>query len=270
MADQRTSVGVIGAGAMGQALLRGLGAGGAAVPPDLWVTNRGDAVRLGQAASCGARVGDKGRICREAEVLLLAVKPKDVPQACRELAPHLRPGHLVVSVAAGVPRSALQERLGGHRRVVRAMPNTGSVIGASATAVAKGPDADDVRRAAVLLSCLGPVHLVPEEQMDAVTALSGSGPAYVYLLIEAMIDAGVAVGLSSDVARSLALQTALGAARMAMESGQRPQELRRAIASPGGTTVAALQVLERRGLREAVGEAVARASERAAEIARGL
>ncbi len=264
-------IGLIGAGAMAQALLHGLLAGGAVPPQRLAVTNRGDPGRLGQAARLGVyTTGDKADICRRSDVILLAVKPKDAFEACRQLRPHLEERHLVVSVAAALRRSQLQAELGGHPRVVRAMPNTGSVIGASATAIARGGDPDDARAAMGLLSALGPVEMVEEEQFDAVTALSGSGPAYIYLLIEAMIAAGVAEGLPEDVARALTLQTALGAARMAAESGRQPEELRRQITSPGGTTLAALQVLEGHKMRQTVGLAVRRAKERAAEIGRTL
>ena len=269
MADEGArGVGVIGAGAMAQALLRGLLAGGGLPPQRIAVANRGDRVRLGQAAELGVHTTvDKGEVCRRSDVIVLAVKPKDALEACNQLREHLRPDHLVVSVAAGLGSGVLRRELGDHRHVVRAMPNTGSVISASATAVAHEGDPGDVRRAASLLESLGPIELVPEAQLDAVTALSGSGPAYVYLLIEAMIAAGVAEGLPEDVARALTLQTALGAARMACESGLRPDELRRQIASPGGTTVAALQVLEQREIRLAVHDAVHSARERAREIA---
>ena len=265
--DGAEGVGVIGAGAMAQALLRGLLAGGI-LPPQIAVTNRGDLGRLRQAERLGVHATtDKADVCRRADVLILAVKPKDAREACEELRPHLGEHHLVVSVAAGLRREVLQEALGGHLRVVRAMPNTGSVIGASATALAREGDPGDVHAAARLLASLGPIEVVPEQQLDAVTALSGSGPAYVYLLIEAMIEAGIAEGLPEDVARALTLQTALGAARMAMESGRRPQELRQQIASPGGTTVAAMQVLEQHDVRLAVHRAVHRAKERSLEIA---
>ncbi len=265
--EEVRGVGLIGAGAMAQALLHGLLAGGALAPECLAVTNRGDRGRLREAERLGVHATvDKADVCRRSDVLILAVKPKDALEASRQLRPFLDARHLVVSVVAGLRRRGLQAALGDHHRVVRAMPNTGSVIGASATALAREGDPSDVRTAARLLATLGPVELVAEEQLDAVTALSGSGPAYVYLLIEAMIAAGVAEGLPADVARALTLQTALGAARMAVESGAEPAELRRQISSPGGTTLAALQVFEGHELRETVRLAVRRAKERAAEI----
>ena len=263
------SVGLVGAGAMAQALLHGLLAGGALPPQRLSVSNRGDRGRLSQAAALGVHTtGDKAELCRRSDVILLAVKPKDAFAACRQLRPHLEERHLIVSVVAGLRRDVLRSQLGAHRRIMRAMPNTGSVIGASATAIARDGDPDDLWQATELLSVLGPVEVVDEAQLDAVTALSGSGPAYIYLLIEAMIAAGVAEGLPEAVARSLTLQTALGAARMAVETGRRPEELRQQIASPGGTTVAALQVLEGHRLRQTVGLAVRRAKERASAIGR--
>lgn len=266
-------VGLVGAGSMAQAVAHGLIESGRVAAADIFVNNLRNPERLRRIVALGAQhAEDKGSLCTHADLIVLTVKPKDVAAACAELVPHIAPRHLVISLAAGVASDFVASALGGHARVVRAMPNTSSAIRASATAIAVSRHAppEDVRLAQELLGVLGPVQVVGEHQMDAVTALSGSGPAYVYLMLESLIEAGVAAGLARSVAHALALQTVYGASRMALESGVEPEELRQRVASPGGTTVAALGVFEEAGFRDTVVRAVRRAQERAGEIAAGL
>ncbi|MDA8346562.1 MAG: pyrroline-5-carboxylate reductase [Thermaerobacter sp.] len=267
--SEMLQIGVIGAGAMAQSFVRGAVGSGFVSPSAIRVNNRQNEQHLEAFRAIGVCAQrDKAVLCRDARVILLAVKPKDAEQALAELRPHVGPEHLVVSLMAGIPLRFIESRLGGAVRVVRAMANTSSAVRESATAVAGGSRASarDIQQAVALLSALGPVLIVDEESLDAVTALAGSGPAYVYLLLESLIQAGSHVGLSDDVARQLALQTVYGAARMLVETQSRPEELRRRVTSPGGTTEAALQILEAAGFRDALVQAISRAKERSMEL----
>ncbi|MCU0309811.1 MAG: pyrroline-5-carboxylate reductase [Acidimicrobiales bacterium] len=258
---------IVGGGKMGEALLGGLLAAGWAASDDLAVVERLDDRRTTlRAAFPGVAVLDRPVACDGA---LLAVKPGDVAETCHELA--LAGVRRVVSIAAGVGTPAIEAALGGGVAVVRAMPNTPAVIGAGASAVAGGTsaDPDDVEWALSILGAVGVAVKVAESQLDAVTGLSGSGPAYVFLMAEALIEAGVLVGLSREVAEVLAVQTLLGSARLLESSDEHAAALRAAVTSPGGTTAAGLRVLETGGLRATVLEAVAAATERSAELGRG-
>jgi pyrroline-5-carboxylate reductase len=203
------------------------------------------------------------------DILVLAVKPHIVPAVLTELQPFVEPRHLIVSIAAGVTLAALGEQLGGAARIVRVMPNTPCLVGASATGystptgLSHDPDAVLVGR---LFAAVGQVYQLPEQLLDAVTGLSGSGPAFVYLFIEALADGGVKCGLPRAVAQALAAQTVLGAAKMVLETGQHPAALKDAVASPGGTTIAGLHALERASFRGAVMDAVEAAAARAREL----
>lgn len=200
---------------------------------------------------------------------VVAVKPDDVEAACRAVAASGTPRAL--SIAAGVPLSSLGEWLGAGVRVVRAMPNTPALVGAGAAAIAPGPTAsdDDLAWAEGLLSAVGTVVRVPERLLDAVTGLSGSGPAYVFLVAEALIDAGVLAGLPRPTSAALVVQTLLGSARLLAESGDGPEALRAAVTSPGGTTAAGLGVLEDRAVRGAFLAAVQAATERSRQLGGG-
>lgn len=262
-------VGFVGAGNMAEALVGGMRAAG--WPPDrIAVTNRSNRARL---ASLAARYEilafpDKGRLCDHAEVLVLAVKPKDVPEALSQLQPHVRPHHRVFSVVAGLTLARLEEAFRGLA-VVRAMPNTPSAVREGVTAYTLGRHATekDAQLARLLFGSVGAVVEVPEERIDLVTGLSGSGPAYVFFLVESLIEAGVRSGLPPEVARDLVVQTVFGAARMLRETGEDPAELRRRVTSPGGTTMAGVGALEEHGVRGALVEAVRRAALRARELA---
>jgi pyrroline-5-carboxylate reductase len=265
-------VGFIGAGNMADALVRGLLGRGVVTPGRCVVTNRSNDVRLARFAGEWAVVTtrDKARLVRAADVIVLAVKPTDVPDVLREIAPYVEPRHLVVSVAAGVPLATIEAAL-DRAVVVRAMPNTSTGVGASATAVCAGRRAGETHVAVVraLFEAVGRVVVVPERFFDAVTGLSGSGPAYVYLLAEAMVEAAEREGLEREVALELVAQTVLGAGKMLVETGDDPAALRARVTSPGGTTMAGVEALVEGGFLATVGRAIARATRRAGEL-RGI
>jgi len=205
-----------------------------------------------------------------ADVVFLAVKPQHVGDVLREIRDVLTGSHLLVSIAAGVSLASLAAEIGGDKRIIRVMPNTPCLVGAGASAFAAGPHATaaDVTLVQTLLSTVGLVFPLDESLLDAVTGLSGSGPAYVFQIIEALSDGGVRAGLPRQVATQLAAQTLLGAAKMVLESGEHPAALKDAVASPGGTTIAGLHALERGGLRAALIDAVHAATLRSAELGR--
>lgn len=261
---------VVGGGQMGQALVDGLLASSWATPDELLVVESdmrvGDALASRTGVGVRASVGDSG----EAASVVIAVKPGDVQRVCAALAG--TDVRRVLSIAAGVRIQALEGWLGANGQhnpaVIRAMPNTPALVGAGASALAAGSVAseDDVAWASAVLAAVGSVTVVPESALDAVTGLSGSGPAYVFLLAEALIDAGVLAGLARPVAQELAVQTVMGAGRLLTETRSSPAELRAAVTSPGGTTAVGLQALEAAGLRAAVADAVVAAAARSREL----
>jgi pyrroline-5-carboxylate reductase len=263
------TVGMIGAGNMAEALLRGAFGAGVLAPERCLVANRSNDERLARFRSTWRveTTRDKGRMLRESEMLVLAVKPYDLPGVLTEMAPHTTPRHLVVSVAAGIPLEMIERRL-ADVPVIRAMPNTSTAVRASATVLAAGrhASADHLAVVRTFFEAVGWVGVVPEPLLDAVTAVSGSGPAYVYALAEALAESGERAGLPAELARTLAAQTVLGAGRMMTETGEPLQALRTRVASPGGTTMAGLEALERGGFRAAVEAAVAGAIRRAREL----
>jgi pyrroline-5-carboxylate reductase len=202
-------------------------------------------------------------------VLLLCVKPQILDKVLREIASDVSPQALVVSVAAGVPIAAIERRLGPTRhRVVRAMPNTPATVGAGATGIALSEHAteDDLATAKLIFDSVGLTVVLEESQLDAVTGLSGSGPAYLFLIIEALADAGVKVGLSRRASMQLAAQTVAGSAKLLIESGQHPGMLKDGVTSPGGTAIAGLHTLEAGGLRNVLMNAVEAATRRSREL----
>jgi pyrroline-5-carboxylate reductase len=205
----------------------------------------------------------------DATVVVVAVKPADVAAALEACAPVLADGALVLSIAAGVTIDALESAAPGHA-VVRAMPNTGALVGRGAAAISAGNLAaePDLELAERVLGAVGVVVRVPEQQLDAVTGLSGSGPAYVFLVAEAMIEAGVLVGLPRETAGVLVRQTLLGAATLLGDGTESPESLRAGVTSPGGTTAAGLQVLEARGMRAAFLDAIEAATQRSRDLGR--
>ncbi|GAB7047439.1 pyrroline-5-carboxylate reductase [Catenuloplanes indicus JCM 9534] len=259
---------MLGTGTMGGLVLAGLLRGGHPADRALATARRperADELR----ARHGVRVVDNATAAAEAEVLVIGVKPQDAAALLAEIAGAVRPGTLVVSLCAGLTTAFFARRLPEGTPVVRVMTNTPALAGAAISAISPGVHAADahVALAEELFRPLGAVLRVPEKQQDAVTAVSGSGPAYVYLFVEAMIEAGVLLGLPRATARELAVQTALGSATMLRESGEHPVTLREAVTSPGGTTAAALAELERHGLRAAVLDALGAARDRATALA---
>jgi pyrroline-5-carboxylate reductase len=225
--------------------------------------------RRDELAAAHPGLGVAAEVSGSVEGAVVAVKPGDVEAACRSLAAADVPR--VLSIAAGVPLAKLESWLGEGTAVVRAMPNTPALVGCGAAAIAPGRKASDadLAWAEEILSAVGKVERVGEALLDAVTGLSGSGPAYVFLVAEALIDAGVAVGLPRPVSESLTVQTLLGSARLLAESGERAESLRAAVTSPGGTTAAGLGALESRAVRAAFLEAVAAATARSKELGQG-
>lgn len=261
-------IGVLGLGAMGSALCRGWLGSGTLRPGQLFGFDpvpiaRDNATQLGLSIAGSAR-----ELCELCDMVWVVVKPPDVARALEAAFAGSRAKPLVCSVAAGVPLTAMEEQAPG-RPLIRVMPNTPALVGAGASAFARGPGATAEHAAAVttLLGAVGTVCEVTEPLLDAVTGLSGSGPAYAYVIIEALADGGVRCGLPRATAYQLAAQTLLGAAKMVLETGEHPGLLKDRVSSPGGTTIAGLAVLEQAGLRGALIEAVTAATRRATELA---
>jgi len=264
------AVGFLGAGQMATALAVGWTKAGLLDVARCRAADPYPEVRSRFEAATGIQTAPtNGGVATLCDVLVLAVKPHIVRDVLAELRPFLEPRHLVISIAAGVTLETLSAGLGETARVVRVMPNTPCLVGASATGFSTRnprPDNEDVAIAARLFSAVGKAYHLPERLLDAVTGLSGSGPAFVYVFIEALADGGVRAGLPRDVALTLAAQTVMGAAKMVLETGQHPAALKDAVASPGGTTIAGLHALERMAFRAAAMDAVEAAAKRATEL----
>jgi pyrroline-5-carboxylate reductase len=261
-------IGFLGAGRMATALARGWLAAGLVKPDACRASDPSPQARQAFTAETGLPAGPDNRAVPAAsDVLVLAVKPQSMAALLSEVRGEVR-RQLVVSIAAGVTLRQLTEALGTDCRLVRVMPNTPCLVGASASGYTPGDRAtpEDVTLVDRLLNSVGRAFRVPESLLDAVTGLSGSGPAFVYLVIEALSDGGVRVGLPREVATALAAQTVLGAAKMVLETGSHPGVLKDAVASPGGTTIAGLHALERGGVRGALMDAVEAATRRATEL----
>ncbi len=261
-------IGFIGGGNMGEALIRGLITGGCEAR-NILVAEPDAGRRASLAEGYGVGIStDSEAVVRESGLIVLAIKPQIVPAVLPGIAGAFRDDALLVSIVAGVTSRVLESYFSGSPHVVRAMPNTPALVGAGATALCGGRFAtgDDLDAALELFRDVGIAHIVAESQMDAVTGLSGSGPAYVYTIIEALAAGGVLEGLPIDTALSLAAQTVLGAVCLVQESGEHPAQLRDRVCSPGGTTIAAVKVLEEQGLRSALINAVAVAARRSREL----
>ena len=262
-------IGFLGAGQMASALATGWTRAGLLDPVRSGAADPFASARDKFTQTTGLKSYATNREVVEAcDVLVLAVKPQVMAGVLAELRPLLKPRHLVISIAAGVTLQTLGEALGTTVRLVRVMPNTPCLVGASASGYAAGSAAtpDDVALVGQMFGAVGKAFVLPEHLLDAVTGLSGSGPAFIYVLIEALADGGVRVGLPRDVAQALAAQTVLGAAKMVLETGQHPAALKDAVASPGGTTIAGLHALEKAGFRAGLMDAVQAATERAKEL----
>jgi len=263
--------GFLGFGKMASALVQGMLQAGTCGPEEIIVVNRHPEGIQEAVQKLGLKlaISPKGLV-QQADVIILGTKPVDSIQLLHDVRPFFE-GKLLISVAAGVTLQLLQEAVGHRTRVIRAMPNTPSLIMKGATAYALGDHTalSDAEIADKIFGAVGIVYRVREAALDAVTGLSGSGPAYVFTFIEALADGGVMMGLSREIAAELAVQTVLGSAELIQNTGQHPAELREMVASPGGTTMAAIEILEACGLRHAVMAAVRAASERAQELGKG-
>lgn len=264
----RPHAAVLGGGVMGEALVQALLEAGWTAD-DVDVTERSAARAMELSGRYGVRAADPNRkAAKGAGLVLIAVKPQVVPDVLAEIAPALRPGTLVVSVAAGIPVAVYEAALPEGTPVVRVMPNTPALVGKGASAIARGTHATDehldlVERA---LAATGLVVRVAEKDLDAVTAISGSGPAYAFYLIDAMAEAGVLLGLTRDLATRLAVATVEGSAALAAGTGDHPVVLRERVSSPGGTTVAGVAQLDAHGVRAGVVAAARAAYDRSREL----
>jgi pyrroline-5-carboxylate reductase len=262
-----TTIAVLGAGKIGEALLSGLLNGGRC-PEELMFTERypDRAAQLEQAYRI--RAVDTATAARKADVLVVAVKPQDIDPLLAELAESVTSATLVISLCAGLPTALYERRLPDGVPVVRVMPNTPMLVGEAMSVISAGRFATDAHLELTeeLLRSVGKVVRVPESQQDAVTALSGSGPAYFFYLVEAMIDAGILLGLPRPLVTELITQSAVGAARMLRETGDHPVLLREAVTSPGGTTIMAIRELERHRVRAALLDAIEAARDRSVEL----
>ncbi|WP_431035744.1 pyrroline-5-carboxylate reductase [Streptomyces sp. P6-2-1] len=263
-------VAVLGTGKIGEALLSGMLRAGWA-PGDLLVTAR----RPERAEELRARHGvspvSNAEAAKSADILILTVKPQDMGTLLDELAPHLPADRLVISGAAGVPTAFFEERLAPGTPVVRVMTNTPALVDEAMSVISAGTHATEehLAHAETIFGGVGKTLRVPEGQQDAATALSGSGPAYFYFLVEAMTDAGILLGLPRDKAHELIVQAAIGAAVMLRDSGEHPVKLRESVTSPAGTTISAIRELENHGVRAALIAALEAARDRSRELAAG-
>ena len=272
MASDARRIAIVGAGKIGEALLAGLLSGNARRPDEIVVTAR----RPERAKELAERYGVKATLANAeavvgASLVVIAVKPQDFNALLGEIGGLLSPEQTVLSVAAAIPTSAIEQRVSPGVPVVRAMPNTPATVHEGIAGICHGAHADDehLLLAEEALSHLGPVIRVAERYMDAVTAVSGSGPAYFALLAEAMIEAGILLGLSREISTRLVVQTMLGTAKLLRDEQIHPVELRETVTSPGGTTIRAIRELERAGVRAAFLNAIQAAMERSRELAAG-
>lgn len=264
----RPHAAVLGGGVMGEALVTALLAAGWTAD-DVDVTERSAARAMELSGKYGVRAADpNAKAVKGAGLVLIAVKPQVVPDVLAEIAPALRPGTLVVSVAAGIPVAVYEAALPEGTPVVRVMPNTPALVGKGASAIAPGTHATDehLDLAERALAATGLVVRVAEKDLDAVTAISGSGPAYAFYLIDAMAEAGVLLGLTRDLATRLAVATVEGSAALAARTGDHPVVLRERVSSPGGTTVAGVAQLDAHGVRAGVVAAARAAHDRSREL----
>ncbi|HLG78609.1 MAG TPA: pyrroline-5-carboxylate reductase [Ktedonobacteraceae bacterium] len=260
----------VGAGAMGEAMIKGLLTAQLLTASQVIVSNRRTPARLQELSQRYGVQASKERASEiaRADMVILAVKPFDLVAALNEIAPFLSPEQLIISVAAGVSTATIEHSVGTHVPVIRAMPNTSSFVQASATALCAGRWATEahLKLAQHLFSAIGISLTVEEAQMNAATGLSGTGPAYFYYVVEALLEAGQSCGLPEETTRKLLIQTLYGSAKMLQETGQPPSELRRQVTSPNGTTMAGIAVLEQGGAQQLFIQAVQKATQRAAEL----
>lgn len=260
----------IGAGSMAEAVLTGVLAKGVMDAPQIWVTNRSNNERLKHLSNLYHVQSSKNKqeVIQGAQVIILSMKPKDITNALHSIRSYIKSDQLVVSVLAGVSTDYISQELQNECPVLRAMPNTSAAIGFSATAIAAGQFAKDehVETAKTLFQTIGTTTVVEEDDLHAITGLSGSGPAYIYYFVEAMEAAAAEAGLKQEVAKELIIQTLVGAAEMLKNSKEQPAVLRERITSPGGTTQAGLETLEKYKYQEALMECIKEAAARSIEL----
>ena len=261
-----------GAGSMSEAMIKGIVAAHVIPGKQIVVSNRKNGARLLELSErYGVQVSrDKRADIERADIVVLAMKPFDVMAALQEIGEALTKKKLVISVVAGVAVSTIEGKMGGEVPIIRAMPNTSSYVQASATAISRGRWAAEkhIEQAKRLFEAMGSVEVVEERLLDAVTGLSGTGPAYFYYMVESLMKAGQRQGLPEDTCRELLVQTMYGAAMMVRQTGKTPGELRRLVSSPNGTTMAAMNVLEEGGFQDLMERAVEHATKRAREMGR--
>ena len=264
------TIGFIGAGNMARAIANGLIKASLVVPDQIILSDANPEQVVKLTEETGARgAANNNELVEKSQIVILSTKPYHVADVCEQVRPQLKPGHLFISICAGVKTAKIEAALGGTARVVRVMPNTPALIGCGSAAIAGGSHAtaDDIETARRIFEAVGTAVVVAEDKLDLVTGLTGSGPAYLFRFIEALIQAGQQLGLSQEEAAALVPQMVLGSARMAMESGRSLQELREAVTTKGGTTEAGLKKLEEGGFMQLVQECVSAATRRSAELA---
>ncbi len=266
-------LGIIGAGAIGSAIVSGLISAGTFKPEDIIITNREKRSRLLKLKELWKVniTEDKKELLRFSDTIIIAVKPQDIEDLLKEIKRMVKEKHLIISVVAGLKTSTIESKIGKKIRVVRTMPNIAVAVGESATAIAKGTYAtdDDISFTKTIFCALGKSVVIDEGLMDLVTALSGSGPAYIYFLIEAMREGAIKSGMPEDVAHVLALQTLWGASELSKRTNEDISLLRERITSPGGTTASALQTMKEHGLPEIISKAIESATSRSKELNQG-
>ena len=271
MSIMESKIVFVGAGNMAEAIVSGMVAKDFCAPEKIVLTDIRPERLADLEADHGVSTTTDNCVVKDAEIVVLAVKPQAMDEVLKGIAPVLRKETLVISIAAGIPASKIEAALGKGTRVVRVMPNTPALIGQGASALAAGSLADeaDMEVAEAILSCVGITVRVEESQIDAVTALSGSGPAYVFYLLEGMLAAAEEMGLEKETARTLALQTVEGAARLMKDSGEEAAELRAKVTSKGGTTEAAIHTLNDENVKGAIMKALKAAEARSVELSQG-
>ena len=264
------TVAILGAGVMGETVVSGLIRAGRK-PSELLMSERRPARAAELRERYGVEVVSNVDAATKADTLMLVVKPQDMPELLDEIAPVIRAGQLVISLAAGITTASIEARLPDGVPVVRVMPNTPALVDEGMAAISRGSHCDEehLAEAEDLLRATGRVIRVPEKQQDAVTAISGSGPAYLFFVVEAMIEAGVHLGLPRSTATELVIQTMVGSAKLLRETGEHPTVLRERVTSPGGTTAAAVRELEDHKVRAAFMTALESARDRSRALARG-
>jgi pyrroline-5-carboxylate reductase len=266
------TIGFLGAGNMAEAMIRGLLRGGDFAIAQIAASGPREERMRELRDEYGIYATTDNKVPAASEIVVLSVKPQILSKVLDEVATTISADALVISIAAGVPVSAIQGRLAAGTRVVRAMPNTPALVDAAATAIARGEHAreSDLEDAKRIFDAIGMTVILDESQMDAVTGLSGSGPAYVFLILEALSDAGVKVGLSRRTSQQLAAQTLLGSAKLLLETNEHPGRLKDMVTSPGGTAITGLHTLEHGGLRTTLMNAVEAATQRSRELGEAL